>query len=261
VGTYIVNNGELKSDEFVKWCRRHGIAIIWTPPHISKKNGKVECFHHTVHRKARAMCIECGAPPDLWDEFCVTATYLHTRTPSRALGGKTPHEGFEKVKPHLGHLREIGCCAFILIEAHNPKVFARSIKCVLIGYTPNCKAYQCWQRLTGKIFNSGNICFIESGQTEEVSYDREQLAERLAHPSVTTDAAAASVPDDQSSPDLTMSTSTLPTVNDPVEFTDPPMTTTQTQALPVPQAIPSVGAIPAQQAIPRAVPSPPPPLR
>jgi hypothetical protein len=138
VGTYIVDNGELKSDEFVKWCRGRGITIIWMPPHISKMNGKVERFYRTVHGKARAM--QCWAPPDLWDEFCVTAAYLHARTPSRALGGKTPHEGFEKVKPHPGHPREIGRRAFIPIEAHNPKVFACSIECVLIGYTPNCTA-------------------------------------------------------------------------------------------------------------------------
>jgi transposase InsO family protein len=42
VGTYIIDNGELKSDEFVKWCREHGITVIWTPPHVSKVNGKVE---------------------------------------------------------------------------------------------------------------------------------------------------------------------------------------------------------------------------
>jgi hypothetical protein len=121
------------------------------------------------------------------------------------LGGKTPHEGFEKVKPHLEHLREIGCRAFTLIETHNLKVFARSIECILIGYTPNCKAYRCWQHSMRKIFNSGNVHFIESGQTEEVHYDKTLLAKRLACPSVTTD-ASTSVPSDQSAPDPAMST-------------------------------------------------------
>jgi hypothetical protein len=45
IGTYIVDNGELKSDEFIDWCHEHGITIIWTLPHISKVNGKVERFH------------------------------------------------------------------------------------------------------------------------------------------------------------------------------------------------------------------------
>jgi hypothetical protein len=137
------------------------------------------------------------------------------------LGGKTPHEGFEKVKPHLGHLREIGCRAFVLIKTYNLKAFARSIECVLIGYTPNCKAYRCWQRSTGKIFNSGNVRFIETGQTEEVHYDTTLLAKRLARPSVATD-ASTSVLSDQSAPDPAMSTSPLPTINDPVAFVDPP---------------------------------------
>jgi hypothetical protein len=61
-----------------------------------------------------------------------------------------------------------------------------------------------------------------------------------------------------------MSTSSLPTLNDPVEFIDPPPTgitvTAETQALPAQQAIPDVaGALPALQAIPQqaAVPTPP----
>jgi hypothetical protein len=221
VGTYIVDNGELKSDEFNNWCQERGITIIWTPPHISKMNSKVERFHRTIHGKARAMRIACGAPANLWDEFCVTAAYLHARTPSRAICGKTPHEGLEKVKLHLGHLREIGCRAFILIETHNPKAFARSIECVLIGYAPNCKAYRCWQKSTGKIFNSGNIRFIEHAQMEEVHFDKKLLNERLACPP-DTPVATDHVPDDQSSPDPVMTTSDLPTINDPVDFVDPP---------------------------------------
>jgi hypothetical protein len=119
------------------------------------------------------MRISCGAPPNLWDEFCVTAAYLHARTPSRSQAGITPHEGFEKIEPNLKHLREIGCRVFVLIETHNPKVYERSIECVLIRHVPNCKAYRCWQRTTGKIFHSGNVRFIEHGQTVSVSIPKD----------------------------------------------------------------------------------------
>jgi hypothetical protein len=215
VGTFIIDNGELKSDEFIQWCPDRGTAIVFTPPHVSKLNGVAERFHRTIHGTARAMRVSCGAPPNLWDEFCVTAAYLHARTPSRAQGGKTPHEGFEKLKPNLKHLREIGCRAFVLIEGHNPKVFERSLECVLIGYVPNCKAYRCWQRTTGKIFNSGNVRFIEQGQTVHVKRHGPDPQRPLSP-------ANRGVPDDQSTIDPKMTTSILPTVSDPVPFVDPP---------------------------------------
>jgi hypothetical protein len=159
-------------------------------------------------------------------------------------------------------LREIGCRAFVLIETHNPKAFAHSIECVLIGYTPNCKAYRCWQRSSGKIFNSGNVRFIEFAQMEEVHFNKDRIAERLAHPPAATDAAANGVPDDQSSPDPTMTTSTLPTVDNPVEFVDPPPQT-PTQAIPAPQTIPGVteAAAPVPEPPASILPPPAPPLR
>jgi len=116
IGTFVIDNGELKSTEFENWCAERGIEIKYTAPHVSKMNGKCERYHLSIHSKGRAMRIYCKAPPFLWDEFCVTAAYLHARTPSRAQGGRTPFECFEGVKPNVAHLREIGCRAFVLIE-------------------------------------------------------------------------------------------------------------------------------------------------
>jgi hypothetical protein len=152
----------------------------------------------------------------------MTAAYLHARTPARAQFGKTPHEGFEKLKPNLPHLQEIGCRAFVLIEDHNPKVNVRSIECVLIGYTPRCRAYRCWQRSTGKIFNSANVRFIEHGQTEQVHFNKTLVAEQLARAPPTSTATADSVPDDQSSPDPVMTTSVPPAIDEPAPFVDAP---------------------------------------
>jgi hypothetical protein len=42
--------------------------------------------------KARAMMLDSQAPKQFWAEAIRTASYLHTRTPSRALDGKSPYE-------------------------------------------------------------------------------------------------------------------------------------------------------------------------
>lgn len=60
-------------------------------------------------------------------------------------------------------MREIGSRAFVLIEnRHNPKIYERSLECVLIGYSENSKAYRCYHRSSGKVITSYNVVFIES---------------------------------------------------------------------------------------------------
>ncbi|KAF7360926.1 Integrase catalytic domain-containing protein [Mycena sanguinolenta] len=219
-------------------------------------NGKVERYHLTIHSKARAMRIGCSAPPFLWDEFCVTAAYLHARAPSSAQDGRTPFECFENIKPNLSHLREIGCRAFVLIESNNPKVYDRSLECVLIGYTPRSKAYRCWERLTGKVYDSINVRFIESGQTERVHWDKSRLAERAT---LTTPApSAAGVPDDQSSDDPVLTTSPPPDPADGSRTVPPPATS---PPLPPPPPVPSPPPATCTSAPPTPPPPPPPLLR
>jgi hypothetical protein len=63
-------------------------------------------------------------------------------------------------------LREIGCQAFVLIQnKHNPKIFDRSIECILIGYSTDSKAYICYDKLSRRVFTSYHVKFIESHQT------------------------------------------------------------------------------------------------
>ena len=60
-------------------------------------------------------------------------------------------------------MKEIGCKAFVFILAgHNPKVYARSIECILIGYAKNSKAYRCYERATGKIYETYHVKFCKS---------------------------------------------------------------------------------------------------
>ena len=60
-------------------------------------------------------------------------------------------------------MREIGCRAFILIQnRHNPKLFKRSIECVLIGYDIRSKTYRCYDRHRKVVYSSYHVRFIES---------------------------------------------------------------------------------------------------
>ena len=157
----ITDNGELLSQTTQNWCAEHGIEHQLTAPHTSAQNGRVERLHRTLMDKSRTMRLACNTPPSLWDEFYATATYLTTLTTSSSCNGKTPFELWFGHAPSLSHLREIGCRAFALISTHNPKIYQRSVPCILIGYAPNAKAYCLWNPATGRIFNSFHVNFIE----------------------------------------------------------------------------------------------------
>jgi hypothetical protein len=54
----------------------------------------------------------------------------------------------------------------VLIQnKHNPKIFGRSIECILIGYSTDSKAYICYDKLSRRVLTSYHVKFIESHQT------------------------------------------------------------------------------------------------
>ena len=108
--------------------------------------------------KARTMWIHANCLEYLWDEFYLTVVYLHIRTLTRATPASTPWEAWHGRWPEYSHMREIGCRAFVLIQnQHNPKVYERSVECVLIGYDLRSKAYRCYNRMTKKIYSSYHV--------------------------------------------------------------------------------------------------------
>lgn len=157
----VTDNGELVSNAMADYCARSGIDHRRTAPYTSAQNGRAERLHRTLLDKARAMLLSCKAPAEFWDEFSRTSAYLTNLTPSSSLQGRTPFELWFGRRPSLSHLREIGCRAFALIQTSNPKVFARSRPCVLIGYSPHSKAYRLWDVTSGRIFDSFHVSFVE----------------------------------------------------------------------------------------------------
>jgi hypothetical protein len=157
----VTDNGELLSNQTTDWCASLGIDHLLTAPYTSAHNGRAERIHRTILNKARAMRLACNAPLSLWDEFCRTAAYLTNFTATPTLNNRTPFELWFDRKPSLSHLREIGCRAFALIQTHNPKIYRRSNPCTLIGYAPNAKAYRLWDALSGRVFNSFHVTFVE----------------------------------------------------------------------------------------------------
>lgn len=169
VGCYNADQGELKSNEMKAWLESRGTQIRFTAPHTSAHIGRVERRHRTLRGKANAMRIHANLPPNMWDEMYLTASYLDERTPTASLpNGITPYEAWYGKPPDCSRLREIGCKAFVLIlNRHNPKIFERSIECILVGYDRNAKTYRCYDRKTRKVYSSYHVSFVESHQLSQ----------------------------------------------------------------------------------------------
>ena len=176
VGTYNIDNGELKSEEVKEWLESRGTQLQFTAPYTSAHNGRVERMHRTLMGKARTMRIHADLPANLWDELYLTSSHLHAKTPTHSLGNATPFEKWHGREPDYSYMREIGCKAFVLIQnRHNPKIYERSIECVLVGYDTNSKSYRCYHRPTKRIISSYHVRFLESHEGHHPSPSQHTL--------------------------------------------------------------------------------------
>src|SRR5882672_6768893 len=121
----------------------------------------------------------------MWGEAVKAASYLKNCTPTRMLVDKTPYKMWYGRCPNVSHLRELVCKVWVHIPGDNPKIYNRSIECVLVGYSENSKTYCCLERSSGRIHVSRNVLFTES----------QDLRERPLHPGLTIDGIDADTDD------------------------------------------------------------------
>jgi hypothetical protein len=115
--------------------------------------------------KARAMCAYSKLPPSLWEDLYLTSTHLHVCTLARS-ATVTLFEIWYSRKPDYSYIHEINCNAYVLTQnKHNPKIYERSVKCVLVSYDMSSKAYLCWSHDDQKMYKSYHVCFIKSHET------------------------------------------------------------------------------------------------
>ena len=171
------NGGEYASDALDHVLVEEG--IIWEPTigYSPSENGVSERLNRTLCEKLRALLFESGLPIKLWSRLVETATYLKNRSPTKALGGKTPYEALYKRKPDLSNLTIIGSKAWVAIPHEKlQKLDARSAECRLIGYAASTQ-YILYQESVDEVIFSRDVVFEEGsfGTWWEESRDAEGL--------------------------------------------------------------------------------------
>ncbi|KAF0710735.1 hypothetical protein As57867_005464, partial [Aphanomyces stellatus] len=98
------NAKEYMSKELNAYCSGIGIQQLYTNPYSPEENCVVEKSNYTVMNKVRCMLQACGMDNRYWGEALSYVVYTEYRSPTKALGGKTPFEALFGRKPNIDHL-------------------------------------------------------------------------------------------------------------------------------------------------------------
>ncbi|XP_070026237.1 uncharacterized protein [Nicotiana sylvestris] len=118
-----------------------GILHQTTCAYTLQQNGVVERKHmhpleitRALRFQAHILIMSCG-------HCVITTAYLINRLPSSVLKGCSPYEVLYNMKPHLGHLRTLGCLCFVKQVHETDKLMPRAKAAVLMGFSDTQKGY------------------------------------------------------------------------------------------------------------------------
>jgi hypothetical protein len=82
-------------------------------------------------------------------KHCMTAVYVHNRSPHKTFRNMTPEEAFTRVKPKVGHFNIFGCSVYIHVPKEKwTKLDPSGRKGTFVGYSESSKAY--WIYILGQ---------------------------------------------------------------------------------------------------------------
>ena len=123
-------------NDLINTTEELGMLYEPAPPYTKEPNGLIERAGGVLTQRARAMRIHARLPKNLSHEMYRTAAYILNRTPTEALGWKTPYEVVWGRKPLVAHMRPIGCRAYVYnrhLKAAD-KLESRTLIGHLVGY-------------------------------------------------------------------------------------------------------------------------------
>ena len=104
----------------------------------------------------RAM-LHASLPNSMWAEAFNTMTYVNNRTPTKALGSRTPFEALYGVKPDVSHVRAFNTSwAIVELTERLRKLDDRATMCFFVGYKYEGGGYRV-SDLKGELSSSPKI--------------------------------------------------------------------------------------------------------
>lgn len=158
--------GEYVKEEFISTIGQAGIHRELTVPHNPQQNGRAERANRIILEKVRCMLYDSGLGKEFWAEAALMACSVANCSPKRALNFVTPYELWYNAKPNLSSFRIFGsrCLAYQRMTGSKGKLNPRSMECVMMGMSPNHKAYRLWDPAKRRIFFSRDVVVREDDE-------------------------------------------------------------------------------------------------
>lgn len=152
------NGGEFTSKEFIQFCENHGIKREFSAPKTTQQNGVVERKKITVQEAARTMLNEAKLIGKFWRDAIYITIHILNRAQLRPNHDKNPYELWFGRPTSVKHVRFFGSKCYIKNDEDNLGKFdPRSDEGIFIGYSPNKKAYKCYNLRLHKMVESANV--------------------------------------------------------------------------------------------------------
>ena len=147
-----------------QYLNEKGIKHEITTPDTPQHNGVAERMNRTLLDKVWAMLTDVDLPEGYWYDALHYAALIHNITPTQALDGMTPEEGWSRNKPDVSNLQIFGARVYMHVsESQCGKLSAHSLVCTFLGFADQRKAYRLMHRPTHRYIESHNVIFDEGG--------------------------------------------------------------------------------------------------
>ena len=110
----------------------------------------------------RAVLAEKRVPKAFWPEAVQWENHVLNESPILAVKDMTPEEAWSGKKPSVEYFRIFGCVGHVHIpDVKRTKLDDKSVKCVLLGYSSESKAFRIYDPAKKKIHISRDVIFEE----------------------------------------------------------------------------------------------------
>nr|KYP63464.1 Retrovirus-related Pol polyprotein from transposon TNT 1-94 [Cajanus cajan] len=158
------NAKEYLSSKFQSFLFSQGILHQTSCAHTPQQNGVAERINRHLVEIARTILLHHKVPLRFWGDAILSACYLINRMPSSVLNNQIPYTILYPQKDlYPVPLRVFGCTCFVHdLTPGKDKFFAKSLKCIFLGYSRLQKGYHCFCPQLQRYIVSADVSFFES---------------------------------------------------------------------------------------------------
>ncbi|GBP07332.1 Retrovirus-related Pol polyprotein from transposon TNT 1-94 [Eumeta japonica] len=161
--------GEFVNFKAQQFFKNKGILHQLTAPYTPQQNGVAERKNRSLMEMARCMLFDAKMEIKFWAEAVYHANYIQNRILSAAVNS-TPFELWYGKPPKLNHVHIFGAVAYAQINKQKRKKLDEvAVKCNLVGYAEESKAFRLLNTETNKIIISRDVKFLEMNDNEMIN--------------------------------------------------------------------------------------------